>query len=75
MAFTLIVTDAIPDAIQSECGPCSEKQKEGAKKVIKFLHDKKPKVWDEVMNKYDPQGTYRAKYEKEYKQFLETGTI
>lgn len=59
------VTEAIPEAIKDDCASCSDKQKEGARKVIRFLHDKKPKAWEAVLMKYDPRGDYREKYEKD----------
>ncbi|XP_063238693.1 ejaculatory bulb-specific protein 3-like [Bacillus rossius redtenbacheri] len=52
----------LPDALLSECSKCSEKQKAGAEKVINFLIEKKPELWRQLEAKFDPQGTYHAKY-------------
>ncbi|KAL1458966.1 hypothetical protein WDU94_010985 [Cyamophila willieti] len=52
----------LPDALQSECGGCSDKQKEGSKKIFKFLIDNKPEQWTSLEKKYDPTGSYKAKY-------------
>ncbi|XP_022188885.1 ejaculatory bulb-specific protein 3 isoform X2 [Nilaparvata lugens] len=57
---------AIPDALKTGCTKCSDKQKAGAQKVIKWLVQKKPELWKEVVDKYDPSGEYTKKYEKEY---------
>lgn len=59
------VSASLPDAIASECAKCSEKQKIGSEKVIKHLIEKKPDQWTALEKKYDPQGTYKAKYAEE----------
>ncbi|XP_008482474.1 ejaculatory bulb-specific protein 3-like [Diaphorina citri] len=53
----------LPDAIETECGECSEKQKEGSKKIFKFLIEQKPEEWKALEGKYDPSGTYKKKFE------------
>nr|UYB94429.1 chemosensory protein 5 [Lytta caraganae] len=58
----------LPDALHSDCSKCSEKQKEGSKKIIRHLIDNKPEWWKELEQKYDKDGTYRKKYEKELKK-------
>lgn len=55
-------TAALPDAIQSECSKCSEKQKEGADKVTHYLIDNKPEEWQKLADKYDKADDYRTKY-------------
>lgn len=55
----------LPDALATECSKCSEKQREVTEKVIKFLVDNKPEMWKKLSKKYDPEGVYRNKYEKE----------
>lgn len=55
----------LPDAIATECQKCSEKQKQGSKKIFKFLIEKKPAQWTELEKKYDPTGSYKQKYNKE----------
>ncbi|KAI5746101.1 hypothetical protein M8J76_017306 [Diaphorina citri] len=55
----------LPDAIATECKSCSEKQKEGSKRIFKYLIDNKPEQWAELEKKFDPNGTYKAKYQKE----------
>ncbi|XP_065334982.1 ejaculatory bulb-specific protein 3-like [Cloeon dipterum] len=62
----------LPDALESECSKCSEKQRAGAEKVIKHIIDNKPEQWKELEAKYDPKGIYKQKYkalaeEKGYK--------
>jgi hypothetical protein len=55
----------VKDALQTECSKCSDKQKEAAQKVIRFLYTKKPEQWKLLQEKYDPDDTYVAKY-KDY---------
>lgn len=61
------ITEILPDAIASECGGCSDKQKEGSKKVFKFLIEKKPEQWKALEAKYDPSGSYKTKYDAKIK--------
>jgi hypothetical protein len=54
--------------LQTDCSKCSEKQKEGSEKVLKYLHNNKPKDWKELQEKYDPDNTYYTKYENRFKE-------
>ncbi|XP_022910876.1 ejaculatory bulb-specific protein 3-like [Onthophagus taurus] len=58
----------LPDAINNGCSKCSEKQREGGKKVLRFIIDNERAAWDELEKKYDPSGEYRKKYEAEAKK-------
>ncbi|CAL7948557.1 unnamed protein product [Xylocopa violacea] len=58
----------MPDALETDCAKCSEKQKEMAKKVIKFMVNNKPDLWTKLADKYDPEKKYRTKYEEEAKK-------
>lgn len=66
MVFVLLAAH-ITDALQNDCAKCSEKQKEGADKVIKFLYRNKPDQWNLLQEKYDPNHTYTKKYEDKLK--------
>jgi hypothetical protein len=57
----------LPDALQTDCSKCSDKQKAGSTKVIHFLIDNKKEDWQKLEAKYDPSGDYRVKYESENK--------
>nr|AWC68032.1 chemosensory protein 13 [Matsumurasca onukii] len=52
----------IPDALENECAKCSDKQKAGVEKVLRFLYEKKPDLFKEMEAKYDSEGKYRLKY-------------
>lgn len=55
----------IPEALETECIKCSEKQKQIAGKIMGYLQQYEKKYWNELLAKYDPKGTYRKKYEIE----------
>lgn len=43
----------------------SEKQRDGTDRVIRFLIEKKPKQWDDLQKKFDPENIYISKYKPE----------
>lgn len=57
----------VSDALQNDCAKCSDKQKSGAEKVIKFLYKNKPEQWKLLQEKYDPDNVYFKKYENKLK--------
>lgn len=56
---------ALPDALKTECSKCSEKQRDGTDKVLKFIIDNKPEEWKALQEKYDKEGVYLKKYRSE----------
>ncbi|XP_046662390.1 ejaculatory bulb-specific protein 3-like [Homalodisca vitripennis] len=56
---------SLPDALQTACSKCSEKQKNGSEKVIRFLIEKKHSMYEELEKKYDPNGIYKARYRQD----------
>ncbi|RZC42384.1 chemosensory protein [Asbolus verrucosus] len=52
----------LPDALQTGCEKCSDKQKQACKRIVRFLMDDKPQMWKELTAKYDPEGIYFEKY-------------
>lgn len=54
--------NVLPDALQTECSKCNDKQKKNAEKVIKFIKANKPQEWKELTAKYDPNNVYSTKY-------------
>ena len=58
---------SLPDALENRCGKCSEKQKAGSEKVIRYLIDERPQVWERLSKKYDPTGEYTTKFQAEAK--------
>jgi len=55
----------LPDALETHCSKCNEKQKAGAEKVIKHLLDNKPDDYSTLEKIYDPTGSYKKKYQAE----------
>lgn len=64
------MTEHIPEALEQECAKCSEKQKEGAQKVLRFIYENKPDMFHEMEAKFDPQGNFRAKYKERAEKTL-----
>ncbi|XP_053696444.1 ejaculatory bulb-specific protein 3-like [Sabethes cyaneus] len=54
----------LPDALKTNCEKCSEKQKTNSRKVINHLETKKQAEWKKLLDKYDPEGIYKSKFEK-----------
>ncbi|XP_047535938.1 ejaculatory bulb-specific protein 3-like [Vanessa atalanta] len=52
----------LPDAIENDCSKCTEKQRDGADKVMHYIIDHKPEDWKKLEAKYDSEGTYKLKY-------------
>jgi len=59
----------LPDAIKTKCAACSEKQKQGADKMVKHLYHNKPELWKKLEEKYDPEHVYRNLYKDEAKKY------
>ncbi|KZC04256.1 PREDICTED: ejaculatory bulb-specific protein 3-like [Dufourea novaeangliae] len=53
----------LPDALSSGCSKCNEKQKVTAEKVITHLRTKRPRDWDRLTAKYDPNGEYKKNFQ------------
>nr|AYN07329.1 chemosensory protein 1 [Yemma signatus] len=55
----------IPDALSNNCSKCTQKQKDGTDKVLKFIIEEKPDDWKLLESIYDPQGAYKKKYKEQ----------
>ncbi|XP_011297842.1 ejaculatory bulb-specific protein 3 [Fopius arisanus] len=58
---------SLPDALSTGCSKCSEKQRAGSEKVIRYLVNEKPQIWSKLATKYDPKDEYRQKFQGEAK--------
>ncbi|CAK9829380.1 Allergen Tha p 1 [Anthophora retusa] len=54
---------SLPDALENDCSKCSEKQKAGSEKVIRYLINERPDLWERLSKKYDPTGEYKLKFD------------
>ncbi|KAI4483535.1 hypothetical protein M0804_007795 [Polistes exclamans] len=59
------VSESLPDALANGCSKCSEKQKAGSEKVIRYLINQRPKLWEKLSKKYDPTGEFQKKFKNE----------
>ncbi|KAH8343270.1 hypothetical protein KR059_007674 [Drosophila kikkawai] len=59
-----MLKEILPDAIMTDCTKCTEKQRYGAEKVTTHLIDNRPTDWERLEKIYDPEGTYRIKYQQ-----------
>lgn len=61
--------ERLPDALESDCQHCSDKQKIGADRVIRFIVDNQPDDFKTLESMYDPEGKYRRKYLSDHPSF------
>ncbi|KAF6204427.1 hypothetical protein GE061_002768 [Apolygus lucorum] len=59
--------DKLPEALQTNCGICSERQAKESHKVIRFLINQRPEDFKMLEAKYDPSGLYMKRYQEEMK--------
>ncbi|KAF5299912.1 hypothetical protein FQR65_LT09307 [Abscondita terminalis] len=59
--------ELLPDALQTKCSKCTEKQKSNAQKILEWAIQNRPDVFLEIEEQYDPTHQYRKEYEDELK--------
>lgn len=42
----------LPDAISNDCSKCTERQQQGANKVMHYIIDHRPDDWEKLEKKY-----------------------
>lgn len=60
--IVIIFLGIVPDAIQTECAKCNERQRKQAGKVLAHLLQYKPEYWKMLVEKFDPNNVYLRKY-------------
>ena len=50
----------LPEAIQTACAKCTDKQKHITKRYFEGLEEKYPELYQAFKNKYDPENKYFA---------------
>ena len=63
-----VVVGVLPEALDTDCGKCSDVQRGRARKVLRNLIEKEPDMYKELEAKYDPSGKYRNRYREEAKK-------
>lgn len=58
----LLFLGIVPDAIQTECSKCSERQKVQAGKVLAHLLQHKPEYWKLLLQRFDPNNVYLRRF-------------
>lgn len=57
-----VLSEAIPEAVETTCGKCTPKQKHLIRKVIKAVMSKHPDAWEQLVQKYDKNNKYRETF-------------
>ncbi|XP_065083775.1 ejaculatory bulb-specific protein 3-like [Ochlerotatus camptorhynchus] len=52
----------LPDALETGCSKCTEKQRDTGNKVISWLIENRPEEWTSLKNKYDPEIKLTERY-------------
>lgn len=55
----------LPDALKTNCTKCSENQRAGTDKVIRYLIEKRKAQWKVLQKLYDPDNIYINKYKND----------
>nr|AIW65102.1 chemosensory protein [Helicoverpa armigera] len=58
----------IREALENYCAKCTPVQQDGTRRVIAHLIKHKLEEWEKLKAKYDPEGKYTHKYEKELEE-------
>nr|UEN71181.1 chemosensory protein 5 [Gregopimpla kuwanae] len=59
----------LPDALATGCSKCNERQKAGSEKVIRYLVNQRPQLWEKLSKKYDPNNEYKIKFQGEAQRY------
>lgn len=51
--------------MEQNCAKCTDAQRAGTRQVLGHLINHESEQWNRLKAKYDPQGKYSTKYEKE----------
>lgn len=52
----------LPDALRTNCEKCTERQRNGTDRVLRFIVQNKKAEWEELRQKYDPENIYVPQY-------------
>lgn len=52
----------LPDALKTNCAKCTEKQRTGTDRVLRFVVKEKPEHFELLRKEFDPEDIYIKKY-------------
>ncbi|XP_059060878.1 ejaculatory bulb-specific protein 3-like [Achroia grisella] len=53
----------IPEALRTSCAKCTPKQRVLIRTVVRAFQTKLPDIWEALIQKHDPEGTYKASFD------------
>ncbi|XP_045777522.1 allergen Tha p 1-like [Maniola jurtina] len=57
-AFNII----IPEALHTNCGKCTRKQRELVRIIVRAFQKDVPDIWEQLAKKHDPNGQYKESF-------------
>ncbi|KAL3285563.1 hypothetical protein HHI36_000093 [Cryptolaemus montrouzieri] len=58
-----LLKEYLPDALLTDCSKCSKRQKQIAGTVFSYLLQNHKDYWNQLLEKYDKDGTFRKRHE------------
>lgn len=58
----------LPDALRTNCAKCTEKQRDGTDRVLRFIVKNKPDEWKQLKAKFDPEDKFIRQYRESASQ-------
>lgn len=52
----------LPDALKTNCEKCTDKQRDGTDRVLRFIVKNKPDEWKQLKAKFDPEDKFINQY-------------
>uniref|UniRef100_A0A6B2EE54 Protein serine/threonine kinase n=1 Tax=Phlebotomus kandelakii TaxID=1109342 RepID=A0A6B2EE54_9DIPT len=52
----------LPEALEGNCDKCSDAQRRGSERVLRYVIENKPEQWKKLQAKYDPKNVYVNRY-------------
>ncbi|EFA07565.2 chemosensory protein 6 isoform X1 [Tribolium castaneum] len=65
----------LPEALQTNCAKCTEKQRTAAYRSIKRLKKEYPKIWEQLRAVWDPDDVFIRKFETSFESGKPSGVI
>lgn len=59
----ILIAELIPNALATQCGNCNVEEKKAVGKIFSHLLQYHRDQWNQLLDKFDPEGTFRKQYE------------